>query len=277
MRLTERGVYWFDVAKETHRKFVEDNGKLVAGAVSFFAFLSIFPLLLTATGVLGMFIGSKVEAEQLVLSVTKQYVVGVQARELVTQIIRGKNVATGIGLVLLFWSGTTVMVILEQAMNLAWGVRERRGFLRSRAVGFLLFAAVSTLMLLATSLTTIANYIAIRGAQVIPGWSGLMTLSSYLIPLFVIATTYTLVYKILPFANVKWKAAIIGGVFAGVLWEIALQIFTFYVVNFARYNQIYGSLGTVIILLVWINYSAIIVVLGAELASVIQRRQEAAG
>lgn len=276
MQLIERLKPWFDIAKDTRKKFLEDNGKLVAGAVSFFAFLSIFPLLLTATGVLGMVIGSPDEAERLVLSITKQYVVGTQARELVTQVLRGKNAATGIGLVLLFWSGTTVMVMLEQAMNLAWGVRRRRSFIRSRAVGFALFAVVSALMLLSVGAAAIANYVATRGFQVIHGWSGLMTLNSYLIPLLAITATFTLVYKILPFTNVRWKAAIIGGVFAGILWEIALQIFAFYVVNFARYNQVYGSLGAVILLLVWINYSAIIVILGAELASVIQRRQEIA-
>lgn len=256
---------------------MEDNGILIAGAVSFFAFLSIFPLLLTATGILGMMLGSPEEAEKLILSVTKLYTVGDQARELITQVVRGKNIAAGIGMVLLLWSGTTVMVMLEQAMNLAWGIRERRSFLRSRAVGFVLFAATSILMLIATGLTTVANYVTTRGAHVIPGWSGLMAFNSYFVPFLAIVATFTLIYKILPFTYVDWKVAIIGGVFAGILWEIALQVFAFYVVNFARYNQVYGSLGAVIILLVWLNYSAIIIILGAELASIIQSRREATG
>lgn len=273
----ERGMSWLDIAKETRKKFVEDNGRLIAGAVSFFAFLSIFPLLLTATGILGMMLSSPEEAERLILSVTKLYTVGDQAGELITQVVRGKNIAAGIGMVLLLWSGTTVMVMLEQAMNLAWGVRERRSFLRSRAVGFVLFAATSILMLIATGLTTVANYVTTRGAHVIPGWSGLMTFNSYFVPFLAIVATFTLIYKILPLTYVDWKVAIIGGVFAGILWEIALQVFAFYVVNFARYNQVYGSLGAVILLLVWINYSAIIIILGAELASIIQRRREATG
>jgi membrane protein len=277
LRLIERGMSWLDIAKETRKKFAEDNGILIAGAVSFFAFLSIFPLLLTATGILGVMLGSPEEAEKLVLSATKLYTVGGQARELITQVIKGKNIAVGIGMVLLLWSGTTVMVMLEQAMNLAWGVREKRSFLRSRAVGFALFAATSILVLIAIGLTTVANYITNRGAQVIPGWSELMTFNSYLVPFLAISANFTLIYKILPFTYVEWKVAVIGGVFAGILWEIALQIFAFYVVNFARYNQVYGSLGAVILLLIWINYSAIIIILGAELTSIIQYRREATG
>lgn len=274
MRLKERAKDLFGLAKATWKEFTQDKGTLVAGAISFFTFLSIFPLLLASIGILGIVLGSPEEAQRMILSATRDYAVGSQAKELITQVVRGGNAATGIGLLLLLWSGTTAVVMLEQAVNVAWDVRQKRNFLKQRGIAMLLFLLVGALVLASLGLTALVSYIQSTEASVIPGWSWFTTLFSYLLPLLVITGMFTLVYKILPYTNVTWRAALTGGIFAGVLWEIALQAFTYYVVNFASYNQVYGSLGAVILLLVWINYSAIIVLLGAELASIVQRRRE---
>lgn len=276
MGIADRAKSWFGLLKDTWKEFSADNGTLVAGAISFFAFLSIFPLLLAGVGILGMVLGSPDRAQRIILSATSEYAVGSQARDLISQVVRGDNAATGIGLVLLLWSGTQVMTMLEQAVNVAWDVREKRGFLKQRAVGLLLALIVGALILISVGATAAVKYITSGRSHGAPELSWIATFLSYLVPFLVISAMFTVVYKILPYTRVQWRSAVIGGIFAGVLWQIALHVFTFYVVHFASYNKVYGSLGAAILLLVWINYSAVIGILGAELASVIQRRQQAA-
>jgi len=271
MRLADRARSWFGILKETWQEFTRDNGTLVAGAISFFAFLSIFPLLLAGIGILGILVGSPERAERIILSATRNYAVGSQALDLISQVVRGGNAATGVGLFLLLWSGTTVMAMLEQAVNVAWDVREKRGFIRQRAIGLLLALIAGALILASVAATAAIRYVTSGHIRGLPEMSLLATVLSYLVPFVVIAAMFTMVYKILPNTNVHWRSAVTGGLFAGVLWQIALHAFAFYVVHFARYNQIYGSLGAAILLLVWINYSAVIGILGAELASIVQR------
>ncbi len=272
MRLSIRAKSWAGVLAETWREFAKDNGSLVAGAVSFFAFLSIFPMLLAAIGILGTVLGSPERAERMILSATSGYAVGAQVKVLLAQVVRGGNAATGIGLLLLVWSGTTAVVMLENAVNVAWNVRERRGFFARRGLALLLFALTGVLMLISMAATALVRYIERTGPPVLPSWRWLDSPASHLIPLLVVFGLFTLVYKILPNTRVQWRSAVTGGLFAAVLWQIAVHVFAYYVENFAHHNHIYGSLGAVILLLVWINYSATIALLGAELSSIIQTR-----
>jgi len=79
---------------------------------------------------------------------------------------------------------------------------------------------------------------------------------------------FVLCYLILPDRRIGWRPALIGGVAAGMLWELAKQGFAFYVANFVDYNSIYGSLGGLVILVMWVYLSAVMLLLGAEVASV---------
>ncbi len=274
MRLSERMKTWLELAKQTWTGFSADNGFLVAGALSFFAFLSIFPAMLAGVGILGLVLGSPKEAEQVILSATSQYAVGSQAKQLVADVVNGGSTATWIGILVSLWSGSTAMVMLEQAINVAWDVQQRQGVVQQRARALLMFVLVGILLLLSVGLTALVGYVQTTPLNILPAWSWFYTLLSYLIPLFVIVAAFTLVYRILPNADVRWKTALIAGVTAGILWEIALQAFTFYVVQFASYNRVYGSLGAVILLLVWVDYSSIILLLGAELGATLQGRRQ---
>ena len=272
MRLKEPISSAISLLKETWREFNEDNGTLIAAAISFYMFLSIFPLLMAAVGILGLIFGSPAaKSEDIILAITKNYTVGTQVRELIAQVIRGGSAATGVGILLLLWSGIKVVSVLENAMNVAFEVEEQRSFLKKRAIALLYFIIMSILFLILVGVSGLAGYLRARGFG---EWSWLSTFLSYLIPLVVISTVLTLVYKLLPNKHVKWCAALYGGAFAGVLWAVALQVFTFYVIHFASYNQVYGSLGAVILLMVWINYSASVAILGAELASIVQQWDE---
>lgn len=279
--LWDRSGHWLrhdlvPYAKAVWQEFTRDNGMLVAAAISFFVFLSLFPLLLAAIGILGLVLGSPANAQQVILGAASGFVAGPQMESAVTQIVHGGSAATGVGLILLVWAATGLMLTLESALDVVWGVEQRHGFVRQRARALLLFFVLGGLLGVSVAATGLVNWVTTGGVPLFPHWGWVSDFFSYLVPVLISIAAFTLMYKLLPNADVSWRAALTGGVFAGILWEIAKQAFTFYVINFADYSKVYGSLAGVILLLVWIDYSAIIVVLGAEIASYSpQRRQQA--
>jgi len=265
------------------RDYVADNGNLSAAAVSFFVFLSLMPMLLLAIAIGGFLLGSPGRAERIVLDSINAVSPGLvskwgldSVKAAVDEIVAGRGIATGLGLAGLFWIGTTVTASLEQAVNVAWRL-EQRGFVRRRLLALgMLFASyvLLVLSLVLTAAVSATRSMNIRVFGVLPAsWPWLWMLAAYIIPLLLSVGTFTLVYKVLPNTRVQWRVALAGGVFAGVGWELAKHVFSFYVSNFAYYSAIYGSLAGIILLLVWIYYSSTLAILGAEVASVYAGRR----
>lgn len=265
---------WVSYAKETWHEYSSDNGSLIAAAISFYDFLSLFPMLLAGIGILGLVIGSPQRAEDMLIGSARGFLAGPQTSTMIRQVIHGSNAATGIGLLVLLWSGTTALVMLEKAINVAWDIEDKRGFFKSRAIALLVLVIAGILVALSIGMT--AGISALRNVASARELAWFWNVLGYLIALLISIALFTFVYKVLPYPPVRWKTALTGGILAGILFEIAKYVFTWYVVHFASYNKVYGSLGGVILLLVWINYSAVITILGAEFAGVWAKRHQPA-
>lgn len=258
---------------EIWRKFGRDNGFLLASAVSFYAFLSLFPLLLLAAGVLGFIFGSPEHAEALLTRLLGGFVVGPSASAIIRDVVHGRDAATGIGLMILLWSSTTALVVLEQAMNLAWSAPEVRGYVERRVIALATLLVIGVLLAVSVGVTTLIHAAGASESTFLAHLSYFWRFVAYCVPPLVSVALFTTMYKLLPNARVTWRTALVGGLFAGTLWEVAKHAFTFYIVHWATYNRIYGSLASVILLMVWINYSAVITILGAEFASLWSERR----
>ncbi len=256
------------------RKFCRDNGFLLAAAVSFYGFFSLFPLLLLGVGILGYILGSPEHAESILTHSVGKFIATVEAQSIIYEIIHGRSAATGIGFVVLLWSGMSAIVVLEQAMNLAWSTTARRAYIKRRAVALMTLVVIVVFAALSFGISVLIHA---AGSIDIPHFSwlqGLVRLFAYPIPMLVSIGLFTMIYKMLPNTRVKWQTALVGGVLAGTLWEIAKHVFTFYVVHFSGQNKVYGSLASVILLILWLDYSAAIAIWGAEYASLWSRRKQ---
>lgn len=269
----------FAFVKEVALEYIKDNGSLVAAAVAFYMFLSLIPLLLLGVAGVGYLLGSPGRAEKLLFDYLGNYSPALAEQggalglgEVVRGVVSGRGAATGLGLVFLLWSGTSAIVMLEQAVNVAWNCTLVRPFWLKRLL------AVAMLFIgggmFGVSFASTAALERLRHTEqcllgICPGrWSGLWNLTAYLLPLAITILGFTLAYKILPRVSVPTRSAVFGGLLAGVLWEAAKIGFSYYLNNYAGYNRVYGSLTSIILLMVWINYSAIVAILGAEAASV---------
>ncbi len=257
----------FEFLKGVWQSYSKDHGSLLAAAVSFYAFLSLFPLLLLAVGVLGFVLRSPQHAEAVLTRMIGSYVVEPNTMSIVQETIHGRDAATGIGLIALLWTGTSALAMLEQAMNLAWKTTERRSFFRRRMIALFTLLVSGLLLALSLGATTLLHAVSVSNSAIASNLGLVWHLLAYLLPLLASIALFAIMFKLLPSNPVMWRTAVVGGVFSGILWEVAKHGFTYYAVHFANYSKVYGSLASVILLMVWIDYTAVITILGAEFAS----------
>jgi membrane protein len=188
----------------------------------------------------------------------------------VTTLIHTRGIAGVIGLLSFVWVSLQIFVHAAPAMNAAFGVEEQRGWIRLRLAALGLLTGAGGLFLLSL-LSSAGPGLVLRLHLSWPGvsrhlpWS--MGVLFALITLAINVTMFALIYKFLPNAPTTWRQAFAGGGVAGVLWELAKQGFAYYLARFAHYDKVYGTLGGLVVLLLWINYTASILFLGAEFAA----------
>ncbi len=271
-----RQAYWF--VRDVSREFVHDNGSLVAAAIAFYGLLSVIPLLLLGIGAMGYVLGSQ-RAFSEVASLIREYIpVGTEElRANLDAIRQSSGVVSGVGLLGLLWSGSQIFVTLQYAMNIALDATSKPNYIvtRLRAVVLVMVSG----LLLASSLgitwsITAARAFDIRIAgfstnSLTPVWDLLVTL----VPIFISVIMFFIVYKLLPTVEMGIKGPLIAGVTAGLLFELAKWVFGWYAANFGNFTAVYGSIGGVIVLVLWIYYVSVVTLIGAEVASVYRQHE----
>lgn len=268
----------YTVLHDVFAEFSEDNGSLVAAAIAFFGLLSLIPLLLLAIGVLGYAIGSERAFSAVVELIRDYFPVGVESlRENLAAIRESSGVVGGIGLLGLLWTGSQIFVILQKAMNIALGIQWQFGLLKTRLRAIALVLVAGVFFLLSIGITWAIT--AIRafdiggwGAsnEIVPIWNLLATLG----PVAFSLVMFFLIYKFLPTVDMGVTGPLVAGISAGLLFELAKWLFGLYARHFGSFTAIYGSIGGVIVLMLWIYYVSLITVIGAEVASVYRKGEE---
>jgi membrane protein len=189
----------------------------------------------------------------------------------VTDVLRGLVDARGaigwIGIGALLWTGSQLFVTLGMAMDEIWQVREKLGFVKNRIRAILLVLLFGVLVALSIGSTVVIDLL--RGLGLGGALSGAIStvlgIIAVIISVAFAILMFSVVYKLTPNTHVRWRSALFGGIFAGILWVIARELYRVYL-SYANFATLYGSLGSVVILILWIYYSSVILVLGAELA-----------
>lgn len=261
---------WWDILKRLFADIGRDNVSLMAAGIAFYGLLSLAPGFTALVALYGlMFDPSQVQAQVAAM----EGMIPEEARRLIadqlTTIVQGSSSTLGVGFVvslgLAIWSANSGTSALMQALNVAYGEREKRSVLRYYATALLLTAAAVLFGILSLILVAI-----------IPVVVGLLPLGDFgkklvdwirwpvLTILF--ATGLSVVYRYAPSRNEpRWSWVSWGAVAATILWIIGSALFSLYVEKFATYNKTYGSLGAVVVLLMWLWLSAYAVLVGAEL------------
>ena len=270
------------ILKEISERFNQHLGSIMGAALSFYVLLSLIPLLSVGVAAMGWFFTSE-EALIRVQSSLQSYLPtsGDVIYGTLAEIKRGRGLMAFLGLLGALFSAGAIFQVMEDAFNRIWDVQTSRGWFVQKAVA--LGTTILTLVLLlgsvgiTSALTWLENRhlpgLDMRLGQIpflwrLPGW---------IIPIFLSIMLFTMLYKIIPNCLISWKEAFAGGLFAGIAWEAAKILFALYAVHFANYNKVYGSLGGMMMLVVWVYYSHYILIFGAEIAAYRYRAKKSEG
>jgi membrane protein len=238
-----------------------------AAGVAYYAILSIFPLLLGLIALFGFFLPS-VNLQDELLKFVGNNLPGATdiMRQNIMSIIRLRGILGVLSIVVLFWSGSTMFSAVSLAINRAWDIRRVRPFFIRKAseVGIAFGTGILFLLSLGASaiISILHRVLNLPAAHLI-----IVNVGSRLIAFLLMLAVFLLLYKLVPNTKTHWRYIWPGALLAAILFELARTLFIFYLENFANYQLIYGSIASIIVLLVWIYYSAFIMILGAEFTS----------
>ena len=275
--------------QEVLRQFRADECTLLAAAISFYALLSIIPLIFLGVALLGHIMGSSQGAVDQVISVITEllpFPVVTRVEDILRSIVATRTIASILAVLSLLWVANGTFETMERAINLIHRAEETRGYVHRKLVGFLIMVTSGTLLVLSVSISPLlvglwsfANQL----FRVFPGFvsfaerlnATLAPLWNYLalpLPFVLMWLVFLLVYFLAPARAFPLRSAMLGAIIASILWQFAKEAYGFYLFEFARHDQLYGPVGALVGLVLWIYYTAVILLLGAEVAEVHSRR-----
>jgi membrane protein len=254
-----------------------DNCLRLAASLAYYTALSLAPLLLLLVGLTGIVFGREQVGHQLTAQL--EGLIGPAGRELVTSILAATNsqegaLATIVGLVTLFIGATAVFGELQATLNLIWEVRPAPpsgvwagiwAVLRERIFSLALVLALAFLLLVSLVISA-----ALASATALfhgPEQALLSRLLEIAVSLLVLTFVFALLYKYVPDAEIGWRDVWLGGCITAVLFTLGKTAIGFYLGQ-ASVGSAYGAAGSLVVLLVWVYYSALIMFFGAEFTHV---------
>jgi len=268
------------MARQTFSEWSDDNGGRLGAALSYYTVFSLAPLLLVVISIAGLVYGRAAAEGSLFGQLAG--LVGPDAAHLIQSAVskanqtKGGVIGTVVGIAVLIAGATGVVIELQGALDKVWKVEPKPnrgiwGVVRTRLLSVAMILSLGFLLLV--SLVVSAALAALSGLM--RGVFGNIAIVSWVIDaavaLVVIATLVALIYKILPDATVAWRDVWVGALATAILFMIGKYLIGLYIGR-ASVGSAFGAAGSLAVLLVWIYYSAQIVLLGAEFTRVYANR-----
>lgn len=276
MKLTQQGWTLFQI---TINEWTRDNATRLAAALAYYTIFSIAPLLIIAIAVAGLVFGHEAAQGQIVMQLRD--LVGQQSAEFIQSMIQNASqptaglVATFVGIATLLFGATGVFGELQDALNIIWNVKPRPitnvlAFLRTRFLSLTLVLGIGFLLLVSLILSALLSGI----SSWIQGYLGDMVKIAQTVNVVlgfgVITLLFALIYKLLPDVSIAWHDVWIGAAITAVLFNIGRLLIGFYLGN-SSVGSTYGVAGSLVVVLIWVYYSAQILFFGAEFTQVYAR------
>jgi membrane protein len=268
---------WFAVLRRVKAEVKEDNVTLLAAGVAFYAMLAIFPAIIAVVTVYGMVadpsqVGSQVGELAKSLPSGADQLLTTQLKSVTSAGRQSLSIGLAASLLAVLWSASGGIQGLVKGLNLVYDERETRGFIKLRSLSLLLTLGAILVAVIAIALVAVFPGVVDNFGL---GKAGQLAASvvRWVVLALLVLVALAVVYRYAPDrANPRLRWVSGGAVVALVLWLLGSLGFSWYVDNFGKYNQTYGALAAVIILLLWLFLSAFVVLLGAELDAETERQ-----
>lgn len=263
--------------KESFNGFMDDGGMKLSAALSYYTIFSLPPLLIIIISLSGVFFGTEAVKGELFGQING--LVGNTAAMQIQEIVKNvklshsSSFATIFGIIILFVGASGVFVEIQDSINFIWGLKAKpkRGlvkFIKNRLMSFSMIGAVGFLLLVGLIINSVMDILNTRLALYFPTDTVYFFYAFNLIAVFgIITLLFTVIFKTLPDGKLALRDCLIGASFTTVLFMIGKFAIGAYLGRSAI-GSWYGAAGSIILILVWVYYSAIILYFGAEFTRV---------
>jgi membrane protein len=268
-----------DLGKDVLSRWLAADAFGLAAALAYYAIFSIAPLLLISIHIASLFVDRSWAVEKLSGEVAS--VIGPAGSGAIQQMLDAAGTgqpqgwAGFVGLAVLLFAATGFVGSLQDALDRIWDAPQRLGgvwaFIRSKILSFSLVLAAAFLLLVSLVLSTAVTAFAGNIANTFGVPEGVVPAVIFAINLLTTALLFTLIFKFVPSVRVDWGAAAAGGTFAAILFAVGRFVLAWYLGREAAASP-YGAATSLVLLLVWIYYSAQILLLGAQFSQSLQEQ-----
>jgi membrane protein len=277
---------WRDIQSilaESFEGWSKHNAPRLGAALSFYTLLSLAPLLLVLVAVVSFATGHQAAEAAVIRQV--ETLMGAEGGIIAQSLLEGSRntthgiVATLFGVLTLLFGASGVLIELRDALNTIWdvptpqlsGLKLVSSFVKERLLSFALVLAVGFLLVVSLAVSAWIAALGAFTAHVLPSSEVILHLANFVVPFCVITGLFAAIYKVLPDARIEWTDVILGGAVTSLLFSIGKLALGIYLAK-ATFVSTYGAAASIIVLIVWVYYSAQIFFLGAEFTRVFGNR-----
>lgn len=268
------------VAKESGMGWDRDHVSSLAAGLAYYTLLSLAPLVVIAIAIAGFVFGEDAARDRIGDELGA--VVGAEAARAIQEVVkRAQAPAAGItstiiGVVVLFVGASGVFGELQSSMNTVWNVKPKpgrgvMGIVKDRFFSFTMVLGVAFLLLVSTILTAALAAVGRYLGSALPGGEVLWQLLNFALALAVVTALFALIFKIVPDIEIAWKDVWVGAFVTAVLFSLGKFLIGLYLGK-SSISSAYGAAGSLVVLVIWVYYSAQILLLGAEFTQAYAQR-----
>jgi membrane protein len=268
---------FFTIFKDAVQLFVKYNGLKLSAALSYYTVFSAIPLLIVIISLTGIFFGRQAVEGKVYLEIKE--LVGSQAATQIQHIIQNiqqsnqGTIGSLIGFVILFISASGVFSEIQDSINYLWSIQappKKRilHMLTKKLTSFSLLIGLGFILLVSLIINAIVDVLSEQLKNKFPDSTvKLFNDVNIVLLLFIVTILFILVFKVLPNAVIRWRDAIVGAIFTALLFLIGKFAIGLYLGN-SRIGITYGTIASILILMLWVYYSSIILYFGASFTKV---------
>jgi membrane protein len=265
------------VFKRTYKEFVEDNAIKLSASLAYYTLFSIAPLSIIILSVCGLFFGEEAVRGQFYGQING--LVGNQAAAQIQETIKNMELSDNnvfamvFGIIILLIGASGVFAEIQSSINYIWGLKAKpkkglKKFIKNRLMSFSMIGSMGFLLLVSLLANTILDLMSGRLKQYLPNATVYLFYVLNIVVVFAIITLlFSIIFKTLPDGKLAWKDTLIGSGVTAILFMLGKFGISIYLGN-SNVASAYGAAGSVVIILVWVYYSAIILYFGAEFTKV---------
>ncbi len=273
-------LFWL-LLKNAATDFFDDRGIKLSAALAYYTIFSITPLLLVLITTTGYFWGADAINGSLFGQIQgfvgKDAALQIQDALKNTVISQNSWIGNTLGVIALIFGATGVFVEIQDSINMIWGLKTKpkKGFVSlvlNRLISFSMILSIGFLLLVALIINSLMDIFSEKIQQLFPDLAFIVIYSfNIFLILFIISILFATIFKVLPDAKITWKTVLPGAIFTAILFLIGKWAIGFYLSN-SQIGTAFGAAGSILIILVWIYYSAIILFYGAEVTQLYAQR-----